>query len=233
MREFFQWLQGPVGEGADATNLQEVVIGMTLCLVCTLIVGWVYRFTHRSVSYSQSYVQTLVLVSLVTTLIMIVIGSNIARAFSLVGALSIIRFRNAVKETRDVGYIFFAMAIAMACGTRFWNVAIVATAFISSVMLLMHFLNFGATRTDPECLLRLQLPEGMDFDKGVVPTLRNLVKSYSIILVESTDQGSRTEFMLSVRPRSNVSGARVIEELSKVNGNLKATYNYALHTDDL
>ena len=232
MREFLQLLQGPVGEGS-VSSLEEVVLGMTLCLICVLVVGWVYRFTHRSVSYSQSYVQTLVLVALVTTVIMIVIGSNIARAFALVGALSIIRFRNAVKETRDVGYIFFVMAIAMACGTRFWNVAIVATAFISSAMLIMHFTNFGANRVDPECLLRLQLPQGLDFDKGVVPTLRNLVKSYSIILVESTAQGSRTELMLSVRPRSDVPGSKLIEELSNVDDSIKATYNYALHTDDL
>ena len=81
--------------------------------------------------------------------------------------------------------------------------------------------------------LRLQLPQGMDFDKGVVPTLRNLVKSYSIILVESTAQGSRTELMLSVRPRSDVPGSKLIEELSKVDDNIKATYNYALHTEDL
>ncbi len=232
MRELLELLQGPVGEGNVAT-LQDVVLGMTLCLMCTMVIGWVYRFTHKSVSYSQSFVQTLVLVSLVTTLIMIVIGSNIARAFTLVGALSIIRFRNAVKETRDVGYIFLAMAIAMACGVRFWNVAIVATGFICSVMLLMHFMNFGAHRMDPECLLRLQLPEGMDFDEGVVPTLRKLVRSYSIILVESTAHGSRTELMLSVRPRPDVPGPKVVEELAKVNGNLKATYNYSLHTDDM
>ena len=78
MRELLELLQGPVGEG-NVSTLEDVVLGMTLCLMCTVVIGWVYRFTHKSVSYSQSFVQTLVLVSLVTTLIMIVIGSNIAR----------------------------------------------------------------------------------------------------------------------------------------------------------
>ena len=85
------------------------------------MIGLVYRLTHRGISYSQSYVQTLVMMGMVVSLIMLVVGSNIARAFALVGALSIIRFRNAIKETRDVGFIFFAMAIGMATGTRFYT----------------------------------------------------------------------------------------------------------------
>ena len=68
----------------------------------------------------------------VVSLIMLIIGSNVARAFALVGALSIIRFRNAMKETRDVGFIFLVMAMGMAVGTRFYLLAIFATAALSA-----------------------------------------------------------------------------------------------------
>ena len=94
-----------------------------LSFVLCAVVGFVYRVTHRGISYSQTYVQTLVFMGMVVSLVMLVVGSNIARAFALVGALSIIRFRNAIKETRDVGFIFLAMAIGMATGTRFYILA--------------------------------------------------------------------------------------------------------------
>src|SRR5690625_5306092 len=101
-------------------SIADVLLSLSLSLVCSLVVAWVYRRTHKNVSYSQSYVQTLVLCGMVIALIMLVVGSNIARAFALVGALSVIRFRNAVKETRDVGFIFLVMAIGMTTGTRFY-----------------------------------------------------------------------------------------------------------------
>ncbi len=96
----------------DVTNTftpRDVIFTLVLSFTLTLVIGWMYKITHKGTSYTQSYVHTLVMVSMVVAIIMLVIGSNIARAFTLVGALSIIRFRNAVKETRDVGFIFFAM----------------------------------------------------------------------------------------------------------------------------
>ena len=87
-------------------SVADITMAMVLSFVLCAIVGLTYRMTHRGISYSQSYVQTLVLMGMVVSLVMLIVGSNIARAFALVGALSIIRFRNAIKETRDVGFIF-------------------------------------------------------------------------------------------------------------------------------
>lgn len=226
------FLRAQGGQG-DVLQLYEVVFAMVLSLLCVMAIAHTYRYTHQSVSYSQSYVQTLVLTALVTTLIMIVIGSNIARAFSLVGALSIIRFRNPVKETRDLGYIFFAMAIAMAAGTRFYGVAVVATGMICGVMLAMYWIQFGASRRDPERLLRVQLPPGVNPESALEPTLRELFRGYSLILVESVRQGLYTEVTYSVRPKPGVPADRVLEAISQVNDNLKITYHYGLHTDEL
>ena len=193
--------------GADQTvslTLWETVFALSMSLLCSAIIGWVYRFTHKGIGYSQSYVQALILTSLVTTVIMMVIGSNIARAFSLVGALSIIRFRNAIKETRDVAFIFFAMAIAMANGTRFPAVALTATGFISSVLIALSFSNFGRNVKNTERLLRIQLPPGIDPEVALSPTLNKLFDEYSIVLVESVKQGLFTEVLYSVRPADGV-----------------------------
>lgn len=220
------------GGNDQVIGLWQVVVSLALSLLCSVGVGLLYRFTHKTAGYSQSYVQTLVLTSLVTTVIMLVIGSNIARAFSLVGALSIIRFRNAIKETRDVTYIFFAMAIAMACGTRFYGTAIVGTVFIAAVMILLHLLDYGSSRIDPERMLRVQLPPGTDPEGALGAVLQRLFKSWSMVLVESGKQGLVTEVLFSVRARPEISPAQVVDELAKANGNLKVAYHQALHADD-
>ncbi|MBL4843974.1 MAG: DUF4956 domain-containing protein [Planctomycetes bacterium] len=206
---------------------------MCLSFALSLGIGQVYRVTHHGVGYSRSFVQTLVLMGMVTSLIMIVIGSNIARAFSLVGALSIIRFRNAIKETRDVGYIFFAMAIAMACGTRFYSVAIVATLLIAVAMLGLHVAGYGTFRREPERLLRVQLEPGLDPDTVLVPVFETLFQSYRLVLIENVRQGLYVQTVYSVQAKPDLTPSAVIEAVTAVNGNLKVTYNFTAHTDEV
>ena len=93
--------------------LMAMLVSSLLCLALANF----YRYTHRGTSYSQSFMITLFAMSVCTAVVMMIIGSNIARAFSLVGALSIIRFRTAVKDPRDTGYLFAAMVAGMGCGT--------------------------------------------------------------------------------------------------------------------
>ncbi len=85
----------------------EILINMTLAFVLGIIISAVYRYTHKGLSYSQSFTLTIVFVTVVVAVVMMVIGSSLARAFALVGALSIIRFRTVVKDTKDTAYVFF------------------------------------------------------------------------------------------------------------------------------
>jgi hypothetical protein len=232
MDELTKYLNVQGGQG-DYLQPWEFIFAFAICLGCVYSISLVYRVTHRGSSYSQSFVQTLVVMGLVTTLIMIVIGSNIARAFSLVGALSIIRFRNAIKETRDIGFIFFAMAVAMACGTRFYMLAILATAAIDSVLVLMHVANFGTSKVAPERLLTVHMPAGIDGETLLEPTLRRLFDAYSLVTMESIRNGLYTALVYSVRPKPNTTGANVLNEVSKVNDNLKVIFSFGAHVDEL
>ena len=144
-------------------SIADVLLSLCLSLVCSLVVAWVYRNTHKNISYSQSYVQTLIILGMLITLIMLIVGSNIARAFALVGALSVVRFRNAIKETRDVGFIFLVMGIGMACGTRFYSLAVIATIVICAVIVVMHRFNWFALDVQRQ-VIKLQVPaDGDDY----------------------------------------------------------------------
>ena len=90
----------------------EILINLVTAFVLALVIAFTYRATHRGLSYSQSFVLTLIFVTVITAMVVMVIGNNLARAFALVGAMSIIRFRTVVKDTKDTAFVFFALASA-------------------------------------------------------------------------------------------------------------------------
>jgi uncharacterized membrane protein YhiD involved in acid resistance len=125
-------------------NAAIVVINLTLVLLLELIIAWVYRHTHRTLSYSQSFVGTFILMGLIASVIMMVVTENIVGAFALLGAFALIRFRTIVKETRDIAFVFFALAVGVAVGTNNYTVAGIGTFFISAVILFMDRFNFAS-----------------------------------------------------------------------------------------
>ena len=164
----------------SAFTVMDIAIVLFLSFVLTMVVGFVYRYTHRGVSYSQSYVHTLVIMGCVIAVIMLIIGSNIARAFALVGALSIVRFRNAMKETRDIGFIFMAMAIGMAVGTRFYLLAIFSAVALCAFTVVLYKLNMFK-KIVRERILRVQLPVDRDHEQALDEPFHKHLDEYRII----------------------------------------------------
>lgn len=210
----------------------DVAIVLLLSLILSMVVATTYKHTHRGTSYSQSFAQTLVLMSMTTALVMLIIGSNIARAFSLVGALSIVRFRNAVKESRDVGFMFVAMAIGMACGTRFYMLATVAASMLSAVMMMMFKLDLFDRRI-VERILRIRLPAGGDPDGKLEPVFADLLTDHRLISVESVAGGTLEEHVFSVSLKDEKNAGRLLEALRAVNGNNKVMLVVGQHEVDL
>lgn len=207
-------------DATSAFTVMDVVLVMLLSYVLGSIIAWIYRYTHRGASYAQSYAQTLVLMGIIVAVVMLVIGSNIARAFSLVGALSIVRFRNAVKETRDVGYMFFVMAIGMACGTRFYALAAFATAAISAVAVVMHRLDLFSKRT-VERILRVFLPAELDPQETFEPVFRKHLDEARLISLETARAGSQQEVVYNVVLKPETTEQSLLSALREVNGNQK------------
>lgn len=204
----------------ETFTVQDVLLITVLSFVLSLVIGYIYQITYRGSSYSQAYVHTLVIMSMVVAVIMLVIGSNIARAFSLVGALSIIRFRNAMKETRDVGFIFFAMAIGMACGTRFYLVAILSTFVISGLIWGMSFLNLF-DRDTREQLMKIRLPGDMRHESLFADLFDRYFNRVDLIAMETVQAGTLTELVYSVQLKKQADVQNLFEEIRQLNDNNK------------
>ncbi len=131
-----------------AITVIDIVLALVSSTFHSFLLSKVYIHTHSGHSYSRAFVHSLVLVSITISLIMIIIGSNIARAFALVGAMSIVRFRNPVKDSRDLVFVFMAIAIGMACGTQFYSFAAIFTAFVLLVVLVLHYTGYGTAHAN-------------------------------------------------------------------------------------
>jgi uncharacterized membrane protein YhiD involved in acid resistance len=124
----------------------DVLANLIVALVCGLILSMIYRLTYRGPSYSVTFVNALVLLSIIAAIVVMVIGNNIARAFGLVGAMSIIRFRTAIRDTMDLVFIFLSLALGMACGVGLNAVALSGTLMAGLVVIVLTFTHFGAPR---------------------------------------------------------------------------------------
>lgn len=203
-------------------SVLDVALAMSLSFVLSVLIGFVYRATHRNVSYSQSYVQTLVILGMLISLIMLVVGSNIARAFALVGALSVVRFRNAIKETRDVGFIFLVMGIGMAAGTRFYVLAVVACLAICLVTVLMHRFNWFALNVQRQ-VVKVQVPADEDYTHTVQDVLIQHTDEFELVSMESIRGGALTELMYTVRIKKGSEPGSLIAALRARNAGQPVT----------
>lgn len=213
-------------------SVMDVVLVMVLSFVLSAFIGWIYKTTHRGTSYTQSFVFTLVLNGMVVAVVMMIVGSNIARAFSLVGALSIIRFRNAVRETRDVGFIFFTMAIGMAIGTRFYLLAVIAAVVISLVILLMTRFNWYAREMSSQ-ILCIQISNGAPFDTLLDKAFVKYTSSSELISVDSVHSGMMTELTYSIGMKKSSRIQEFLAEIKNLNGDNKVTLIAGYNVTDL
>jgi uncharacterized membrane protein YhiD involved in acid resistance len=213
-------------------SVTDVVLGLILSFLLTAFIGWIYQTTHKGTSYTQSYVHTLVLMGMVVSIIMLIVGSNIARAFSLVGALSIIRFRNAVKETRDVGFIFFATAIGMATGTKFYLLAVIATVIIGLVILIMNRFEWYA-RAAVSQILKIELPNNVEFDTLFDNVFVKYTDTSDLISVDSVRSGMLTELIYSISPKKGANTQAFLADIKNLNGNNKVTLITGYNQTDL
>jgi len=201
-------------------GIWKLLAALALTLFLCLLLTYIYRETHRGLSYSVSLVHTIIIMGVTISLIMVIIGSNIARAFALVGALSIIRFRNPIKDSRDVGFIFMAMAIGMATGTGFYLAAVVFALFACAMVYFMHRFNIGA-KTINEVLLRIHLPENLDYHSIFNDVFFRSLHDHSLLSVETVRGGTLLELVYAIQFKKDMREAEFLDELRAINGNNK------------
>ncbi len=200
----------------------SVVINLVLALGAGLLIGVIYRRTHKGLSYSQSFVITLVLMCITVSAVMMVIGSNLARAFALVGALTIVRFRTVVKDTKDTAFIFFALTEGIASGTGNYILTGFSTLFIGTVAMILSRSDFGSMHRS-EFILRFRFNRESGDEQGYINYINDRASKSTIIHIEPSNDGVylTLTYDLSLKPgfnsRDMVTGLNSISGVDNVN----------------
>jgi hypothetical protein len=186
----------------------SVVVTLALSLVLGLFVFFVYKKTFAGVIYSRSFNLSLIMVSMVTTLVMIPMSANIGLSLGMVGALSIVRFRTAVKDAIDTIYMFWSIAIGICLGANFYGVALVGSLMIAVVMVVATTIK---RKTASPYLLILHHHESISSQvRGLVKQIPgNRVKSRAI---------SRDGVEMTVEVRIRTEDAAFVDKFMKLDG---------------
>src|ERR1043165_9822941 len=129
--------------GAAPTNYTAVLIALLLAFVCGHTIAWIYVFTHTGLSYSRSYVNTLILMPVIVALVMLVLANNLVLAFGLMAIFAMVRFRSILRDTLDTSYVLAVIAIGLACGTLKFTSAVIGCLATCAIMIYFWATAFG------------------------------------------------------------------------------------------
>lgn len=193
-------------------SLAEVCIGSGVAIVLAFFLYFVYKKTYDSVKYSKSFNVTLLITTIVTTMVMMIIGSNLALSLGMVGALSIIRFRTAIKDPKDIAFIFWAVAIGLSCGSGIYAIGIVGSIIIAAILFLV-----SKSGTQEETyLLTVQLNADASLDE-VEACLKENLKKFSLKVSNTRSTGTDATYEIRPSKMSVQSLCALLQDMDSVN----------------
>ncbi|MBE0700140.1 MAG: DUF4956 domain-containing protein, partial [Acholeplasmataceae bacterium] len=200
-------------------NLLYVLLAST---VLGLILSSIFIFTHRKTVFDHSFSVTLIMLPLVISIIIMLVSNNIARAFSLAGVFTLVRFRTAIADSRDITYILSSVGIGLSAALGYLGYAIIITAFISMLLLVLYFLKLDTGKTS-HAKLRIIIPENLNYVHIFDDVFRKYLLGYQLQKVKTTDFGTMFELTYLIKLKHNIDQKALIDELRIRNGNLNIT----------
>jgi len=197
---------------------QEILINLTLAFILGVIISSIYKKTHKGLSYSQSFMVTIIFVSVIVCMVIMIIGNNLARAFALVGALSIIRFRTVVKDTKDTAYIFWSLAAGMAAGTGSYFLAVAGSVIISGIALILFYTNFGSI-IKSEFIIQFRINSNdSELTKNYNKLINDYTKSSTLLSSESSGDAKSIKVSFDVVMNEEMQQNELISKISNIKG---------------
>jgi len=187
---------------------QQIIINLFLSFILGLVISLVYKKTHKGLSYSQSFMVTNIFIAVIVCMVIMIIGNSLARAFALVGALSIIRFRTVVKDTKDTAYIFWSLAVGMAAGT----------IIISIIAFTLNLTNFGSF-IKSEFILQFRIKSN---DAKVSKKYNEIISKYAkistLLSSESSGDGKSIKLNFDLILKEDKDQTELLSKLSNIDG---------------
>lgn len=208
----------------DGTSftLTNTLIVITAAIILGFLISLVYMRTTKKAGYSPSFTVTLIMLPVIISIIILLVGNNVARAFSLAGAFSLIGFRSAPGEPKDIAYVFFTLAVGLCCGMGYIGYAIIFTIILCLVMLILDVTRFAMPKTKAMSL-KIIVPEDLNYEGVFDEILNSYTTNYKIESIRTRDFGALFELNYSIHLLEEANQKQFIDELRCRNGNLNIT----------
>ena len=204
--------------GATMTLPATLVI-VASALLLGLVMGLVYSAAQKKAGMDTSLAITLIMVPAIIAITVYLIGNNVARAFTLAGAFSLVRYRSNPASAKDIAYIFFAVAIGLACGMGFIAYGALFCVILCVVMVIISVVKFGEPKMN-EMMLKITLPENVDYNGLFDGLLAEYTTNARLLKVRTGEFGTMFELVYRIRIRDVKNTKPFIDEIRKLNGNL-------------
>jgi len=200
-------------------SLSVVAFHLLLAFVLASPLAWIYARTHHGTSYSRSFVQSLVLLPLIVTIVMLAIGDSLARAFGLFGALALIRFRTPIKDSRDTIFLFLSVAVGITVGVQNTQLAVFGTGFTLLVALYLSSVGFGK-RLDHDGVLHFSMPARGEQDGQLREVLQHYCRHFALVSLRESRHDGAMDFAYQLRLHDPGSQQALVADLRTIPGAL-------------
>lgn len=201
------------GPGQATMPLDVVALQLLVSALCATAIGWIYAKTHGALSYSQNFVQSIVLLGMIVTVIMGVVGDSLTRAFGLAAALAVVRFRTPVKDARDTTFLFMAVATGMASGAGQMAFAVMTTALLCLATWLLDWTAFGS-RVSAEGVLRFRFDGDDTAREGVTKLIGRHTRHFRLSGARRRSDDGPEELMYDIDMPSDEASTQLVNELA-------------------
>ncbi|WP_080832265.1 DUF4956 domain-containing protein [Cohnella massiliensis] len=212
-------IESIIASGAASAELTLTYALLTFAV--SIVLGSVISLTYMKTqpAFSPSFTLTMIVLPTIVAIIILLIGSNIARAFSLAGAFSIIRFRSAPGDSKDISYVLFSMAAGLACGVGAYGYAVLFTVCLCLLMFVLKAFKFGQNKS-PLKLLKVTIPESLGYEEAFDEVFRKFGIDYELKKVRTTELGSLYEVVYAVNLKPETNQKEFLDAIRCRNGNL-------------
>jgi hypothetical protein len=204
-------------QSPDVVLWQAALVAILVSYLISQVIALVYMWTHQGISYSRSFVVSLVAAGLVSTVLMLAIGNNLARGIGIVGTLALIRFRMQLHDPLDMIFIFASFAGGVAAGTGNFATGGIGTAAFLIVVSTLQLTGFGS-RHRHDGVLRVQLPPDEESETALLGSLKTYCRCFAAITVHEVAQGREMERIYQITLRSPGKEALLVRDVAAIKG---------------
>lgn len=206
----------------DSFTLYNAIIVIISSSLLGLFISFLYNKTYKTNNFYNDFSITLIMLPVIISIIILLVGNNVARAFSLAGAFSIIRFRSAPASTKEITYVFFTLAIGLTCGMGYIGYAVVFTSILSVLMLIISKID-SISNKSKIMTLKIIIPEDLNYDGVFDDIFDNYTTFYDVESIRTRDFGSLFELIYKIKLKNSSDKKSFLDEIRSRNGNLNIT----------